>query len=316
MELYFGQQHPYNIEYFGNNWLRPYITDTPCYKYVSGDKKEYYNYIDLSWRIFQYSPEKFDRKIKQRIDKFENLIEDITHNGTIHTPVQIIQGFDGKTLIADGNHRAAIGMYTGIQVPVVEIDPIDRLHELTINQNLRYGSNEKGIPYQSIMYKNEVLVEGRRNDIEERFSLIDLNDIKNRKIVDFGSNLGANLFKSIEEGATSVLGLEVEDRIALSAVRIATILGYCAPTKIENLATHIEYKDSYDTGFCFSINRHVKNDSILAENIAKSNITTLYFEAHDLTDVPKEIIRKFEQCEHIGNTFNGSRRFFKLTRLV
>lgn len=314
MELYFGQQHPYNIEYFGDNWVRPYITETPCYKYVSGDRFTYRDYIEVSWRLFDYDERTFNRKKKQRVRSFNNLIKNIKTSKVIHTPIQITKGFDGKTLIVDGNHRAAIGTYLGIDIPVIEIDPVDRLHQLTKNENLRYGSNADGIPYQSIVYKNEVIVEGRRNDIEERFSLIDLNDIKNKKIIDFGSNLGANLFKSIEEGATSVLGLEVEDRISISAIRIATIFGYNAPTRITNLAKPVEYTDSYDTGFCFSINRHVKNDTVLAENIANSDLKTLYFEAHDLSNVPKEIASKFEQCEHIGNTFNDSRRFFKLTR--
>lgn len=314
MTLYFGQQHPYNIEYFGDNWLYPKVEDFPHYKFLEGRPEEYSKYIDLSWRHYGYTPEYHEEKKAKHIGTFKALIDDIYSCKEIKTPILVTTTIDGRKIILNGNHRASIAKYFNIDLPIKEVSLIDRLRQLSINDAIRYGSGDTKVPYQPIIYRGEVLIEGRRNDSLERFAHIRGEDIQGKGIIDFGSNLGTNTLWAHENGADVAIGLEKERKLAESSIRIAVMLGYPIITKTSDLSKPVHHDMKFDTGFCFSIDRHVNNNKVLSDNISNSGINVLYFESHDLQEVPNEILNRFENCELIGRTFNNKRNFYRLTR--
>src|SRR5690606_9141643 len=105
-----------------------------------------------------------------------------------------------------------------------------------------FSSDKNGLPYQTIFYKREPLIIGRRKDQIERHNMIDQSDIVGKRIFDFGCNIGTSCILAHESGAI-VEGYDLP-KILNSAVRIATLMGY-----------NIKYKkptSSYDTLFLFS----------------------------------------------------------------
>lgn len=309
-ELHFGQQHPYNIDYFGDDWHIIPLVDMPHYKFACGNEVEYCEYIDKAWRYFNLSPKLFSKRKSKQITTFRDMIQDISING-ISCPISVVRSMDGRNVIMDGNHRASISKSLEIQLPIQYVDTYEYIAKLSNNEDLRYGSKTRGMPYQSVIYKGDVIVEGRRDDLSERFAMISSLDIIGKSVIDFGSNLGMGLVQSHEMGAKYVLGVEKEAPIAKSAIRLAVMMGYPLRTIVGDLSQPINLETKFDTGFCFSINEHVGNDDNLIANILNSGISVLYFECHETRPLPEFISKEFDTCEYLGKV-SGSRKMYRL----
>lgn len=313
IELYFGQQRERNIDFFKEKWLRMSLETCPHYRFLSGDVESYRKYLEYSWKSLHPNVNKRNIKIDEKLSKYKKLVSEITSNGQTNK-IEIFQGIDNKWMIHHGNHRASICYYYGIEPKFIKYDLVEYLTIHSKNDELHYGSAHRGMPYQSIFRNGELLVKGRRDDIIERMDLISSEDIVNKKIIDFGSNLGMSAIRSYELGAKEVVGWELSPELVDSAYKIAVALNCPIKYYSKNLSIKNEFTQKFDTAFCFSIHKHINNDINLAHNIHRSGANILYFESHFLEHPPKQIVELFDTCEHIGYTVDSTRKFWKLTK--
>src|SRR5690606_7374337 len=149
-------------------------------------------------------------------EKFNKLLLDIKNNGQ-KNPFEIVERFDGKKLVFHGNHRYACSLFLGREPLVNKISIEDFLIFNTRLSDLRFSSDKNGLPYQTIFYKREPLIIGRRKDQIERHNMIDQSDIVGKRIFDFGCNIGTSCILAHESGAI-VEGYDLP-KILNSAVR-------------------------------------------------------------------------------------------------
>jgi 2-polyprenyl-3-methyl-5-hydroxy-6-metoxy-1,4-benzoquinol methylase len=293
MNLLFGQQHSFTIGFWGHNWHNIDIRETPHFEYLHNDSEEsYIKYLLTSWQHPSHVQSKLD--INHRCSTYKELQKNIKKNG-IKAPVIVTNRLsDDKKIIIDGNHRAAIGCYYDYDIPLTSIDPVDKILQLVKSSKSFYGSKHKNMPYQSIYFKDTIIVPGRRNTID-RFKFIEINDIKNKKVIDLGCNYGEMSRQTLNYGAKKVLSIEYDHSILDSAIRLSVILNSNPLFQIHDLSMPLKLTEKYDTGYCFSIHKHVNNNYVLANNINNNIKKVLYFESHSKKEsVPKEILKYFE----------------------
>lgn len=261
-------QHKHNTwNKLGNDWLN--IHDTPHYRHLLGGD-DYYNYLKLSWKGRQ-------DKIDKKISKFDRLLADIKNNG-ISEPVQVVTRFNGDKLVFHGNHRYAVARFLGIECPTQEISTDEYIRFNIENKKYRFGTNDNGVPYQSVYYLGERLVEGRRKDQIERHSMILPEDLKGKRVYDFGCNIGASSVLAHESGAR-VEGWDLPE-FRTSAIRLAVLMNY-----------DIQYRKprgEYDTLFLFSVHAHAEIPEIDAK--------VIYLETHEDGVLPD----RFNGAEKMG----------------
>lgn len=246
-------QHKHNTwNNLGKDWLN--IHDTPHYRHLLGGD-DYYQYLKLSWKGRQ---DKIDKKIK----KFDRLVKNIRDNGVLE-PVQVVTRFNGDKLVFHGNHRYAIARYLGMECPIQEISTDEYIRFNIENKKYRFGTNDSGVPYQSVYYLGECLVEGRGKCQLERHAMIDPADLKGKRVYDFGCNIGSSAVLAHESGAT-VEGWDFP-AFRTSAIRLAVLMNY-----------DIQYRKprgEYDTLFLFSVHAHAEIPDIQAK--------VIYLETHE-----------------------------------
>ena len=266
--------------------------------------------MEESWRYHKKEVNNDD--LFQKMRDFDRLLQDIKNNG-IKKPIIYTKNFNDNKIIVHGNHRSSIAFYLGFKVPAIEIPQREYFQRNIKLSNAFYGTGKNGLPYNSIFYKGRPLLYGRRNDIYERLNLMDEKDIYDKEIIDFGCNFGASTFAAIEKGAKKALGLEYEPEIVTSAIRFNIIFQYACDFKVCDLSQEVNIDRMYDTGFCFSIDKHVKNNSNLTKNIVNHVKNTLYFETHSNSDVPYDLKKNFKKIKFLGNTGPlKDRRLYKL----
>lgn len=252
-------QHKHSTwDKLGDDWLN--IHDTPHYKHLQGGD-EYRQYLHVAW-------EGRRDQIDDKIDKFDNLLTSVKKKG-IKRPVQVVKRFNGDDLVFHGNHRYAIARHLGIECPVEYISVEDYIRFNIENRKYRFGTNDDGIPYQSLWYKSECLVDGRRKDQLRRHALIESSDLKGKRVYDFGCNIGASTVLAHESGAI-VEGWDLPE-FRTTAVRLAVLFNY-----------DIRYKKPsgvYDTLFLFSVHAHVDIPDIKAR--------VIYVETHEDGKLPE-----------------------------
>lgn len=270
-------QHKHSTwDMLGTDWLN--IHDTPHYKHLQGGG-EYRQYLRAAWKGRR-------DKIDSRIAAFDTLLTDIRTNG-VQSPVQVVKRFNGDDLVFHGNHRYAIARHLGLECPVEYIGVDEYIRFNIENRKYRFGTNDEGIPYQSLWYKGECLVEGRRKDQLDRHSLIDPLDLAGKRVYDFGSNIGASAFLAHESGAT-VEGWDSAE-FRTTAIRLAVLFNY-----------DIRYKKPsgvYDTLFLFSVHAHAEIPDIKAR--------VIYIETHEDGKLPE----RFKESELRGKL--GKRKLWR-----
>jgi hypothetical protein len=301
-ELLFGQQHIGTQDYFktkvGSSHTVP-VSYSPHYLFAcNDDKKAYMDYLSASWSF--YNPQKTTADMKARQDKFTRHIEHVKTTGHIDTPISLYERLDGGLVVLDGNHRSAIALSLDINLAYKKVDHKTAMKSILAITGGRYGVDKDGVPYQGIVYGNKVILEGRRQDIVERFKMIRGKDLTG-SVLDLGSNIGANCFLAAERGANRVLGIEYNPQVVSAAVRLNTFFKTPAMFKVHDLSV-IYDEEQFDTVFAFSVYDHVENKKALAETIRRCTKKVLYFECHAGTDTKRypEIFSMFSTPELVG----------------
>ena len=299
----FAQHNIGTVKLFGKEYWNVDIKDTPHFKFLTGEEGIYDDYLEKSWG-YARKPKINSKKLRDdKKIKFSQLAE----LEEIKEPVLICK-FRNEEFIIDGNHRAAIGAFKNIEVPTVEMSFGEYIKKITEIPDFFYGSKNRNIPYQSIFYRGEEIVVGRRRDTLERDAMIRKADIRGKSVVDIGCNLGASSILCAEKGAAEVCGYDIVPKIITAAIRVNILLGLPIWYDVADFGEHQNI--SGDTALAFSIDRHIDNDGILAENLSRFGI--VYFETHQKGRIPDEVERIFKK-EFIGKL--GQRKIYRLTKI-
>jgi len=307
MKLYFGQINIGNAEFFkqsGKEYHSIEIEKSPHFQLLKGDEKAYKYYLEKSWgsvRPKQNSEKDRDNQVK----KFKNLFKEIKENGT-KKPIVVCEYKDRK-IIVDGNHRAAINAFLKKEAPEIKISVIDYIKKITENSAEFYGTKNKGIPYQTISDGGNILLKGRRSDLADRMKLIDKKDMAGKIVADIGCNIGMAAFMAVDNGAKESVGLDVSGKLVTAALRINVLFG--KPCEFIKADFSKKQEIKADTAFAFSINAHINNNKMLAENLKNFNV--VYFETHQGSEIPREVVAEFEQ-EFRGAI--GERKLYRLLK--
>lgn len=287
-DMLFGQQHVGTQDYFidlvGCSHTVPMSKSPHVLFATDEDRSEYVKYLIASWSYYFPDTHGADQRL-QKLSKFKELIEDIKNNG-VSKPVKVYIRPDGAKVIIDGNHRCAAAIATGQDLPVMVMEPEDYLNSVsTVNPTgtttpERYRA-KKGVPYQSLFYKEEELVKGRRPDMLDRIKMIDKKDLKG-SVLDLGCNIGGNSFLASEYGASKITGVDVDKQIVTAAIRLNTYFATNARFLDMDLSK-VALLEPADTVFCFSIWAHVNDKQQLVETLKKVTKKVLYFECHSGT---------------------------------
>lgn len=271
--LLFGQQNLHNIKYFGENYTTIPIKKFPHYKFLEGNINEYERYLKIAW-------DGKERPINKKINEFINLKKSI-ENKNILIPILISKRYDKEKVIIHGNHRASIAEYFGIDI---ECKYVNFFNFFDISK-LRYGLNNSKRPYQSIFYHNNLLIEGRRKDILDRFNYIDIRDIKDKIVIDIGCNLGANCIL-MNRYTEKTIGIDINQQLLNQSIKLAL---YFNESIDYRLCDFSKIEEKVDTCFLFSVDKHINNDKKIAKFIDNKVKNIVYFETHENSIFPKKI---------------------------
>lgn len=328
-ELYFGQlnvRHQHFFDGLYSQHTRIRVRHLPHYIFwrdgedKSPERSLYMNYLKHSWQYY-YPRDNTEKRRMTKIRDYTKLRRDIEKQG-VKVPTKIVTAPDGARIIVSGHHRASIAYHLGIDLPYVPVSINNFIRKATRNKAEFYGTKRAGIPYQSIFYKDEELLEGRRRDVLKRFSKMDLGDIRGKTVLDAGSNIAINAMLAYHHGASTVVAAEFSPAIGSSALRLSTLFGAEITMLTQDLGALIEKPPVYDTVFCFSLYAHVKSKENLEKNLAALTGSTLYFEGHQRTSEAdyQHIFRHFKTAELLGYNEDGvhskavTRPFFKCSK--
>jgi SAM-dependent methyltransferase len=228
---------------------------------------------------------------------------------------------DGKYILIDGNHRAAVALKLGLPMYAKVLKPAEHLRNVSLVKGEFYGSDRLSMPYQSIFYGKKELVRGRRSDIYERISKIAPKDLQGQSVIDLGCNLGANCYTAVHFGARSGVGVDYSPKLISAAIRMNAYFTAPCSFFVQDLNEELTSVEAADTVFCFSITRHLKNLTALVRTLRAKTQKVLYFEGHSdskLENYPEILNREnFSNIELIGHNRDSidrpynSRPFFR-----
>jgi len=182
----------------------------------------------------------------------------------------------------------------------------------------RYYSNHP--VYQSIWFGGKKIVEGSRDDMGKRMSLIKKEDIKDKTVVDIGCNLGASSFWAIENGAKACIGYDVAKEGIELANKISEDLKVNCKFEVGDFG--IKHDKVGDVAFCFACHDDIAKEDPIKQKILLDNLkqySVVYFETHLKNtfhnwDMPQLLKDNFK-CEYLGETGEGgyfTRDFYRL----
>jgi len=292
--LVFGQHHagtePFFLDALGNYHSVP-LAKFPHYQYLSQNHAdvgcEYDRYLSASWAYRYGASGNTPERRWAKMESFSGLVKmaQARHKDGLHPfpePIQICRRPDGRWIVVDGNHRAAIAFYFELPILAVAVSAKSYLGSIARVPEARYGSARLDMPYQSLYLDGREIVEGRRRDIQERMDMID--DLEGATVIDLGCNIGASSFLAAERGAREVIGFDVNPRLVSAALALNAY--FAAPCRfyVHDLNSGApEDIEPADTVFCFSIAQHVKRRENLREALTSLTRKVLYFEGHART---------------------------------
>jgi SAM-dependent methyltransferase len=213
-------------------------------------------------------------------------IQGIGSGSPLLTPIQVCQRPDGKMILIDGNHRAAVALHLGLPIPAARVAARAYLTKIASVPDEFYGAGRLGRPYQSLYLGRREILTGRRRDIRERLSMVSHSDITDATVADLGCNIGASCFLAAQEGAREVIGFDVSPRLVSAAIALNAYFASPCRFYVHDLNCGApEDARPADTVFCFSIARHVERRDGLREALLRMTRKVLYFEGHPNTSL-------------------------------
>lgn len=320
--LVFGQQHYGTQAFFMERHGQCHtigIDEMPHFLFLENDIDKggcdniYAQYLKCSWN-YLYNNKKSDEEISSKVKSFTELYRKAKQEGGIREellspPVVLCPRPDGRLIIVDGNHRAAIAFKLGYDLKVYYIDPARYLFRTSLVPDEFYGSKRLSMPYQSLFDGDRELVRGRRPDIYERICAIDRNDLAGKSVIEYGCNIGGNCFAAARFGVSSLVGIDYSPKIVSAAIRINTYFATPSTFLVHDLNYPVEQLEPADTVFCFSVINHLQNKGALAATLMKTTRHVLYFEGHSKTGLGDYAYllneKNFSSITHVADLRDG-----------
>lgn len=262
------------------------VRDTPHYAFASAlvanhnaeiiaGEAYYDDYLRASWPVSRHV------HIPERIAAFRAHFEAARQRKRQPSPILSYLEATESAFVIDGNHRFAFA--AALEMPIeAEIWPYDLAFLAFANIPAFYGTGRKNRPYQSILYRGNKVVPGRRDDAATRMKLIPAHVIQGKRVLDVASNFGMSSMLARQFGATSCFGIELSEPMVNLASRFAMF---------EEAFPHVQFQTfdldqsplpraEFDTAFIFSVYAHLKQPDNLNKLIADCVKKYVIFEAH------------------------------------
>jgi hypothetical protein len=319
-ETYLDQTHTIELEQFPHyQFLRDHL-DHPC------SDHPYLRYLTASWGYTESPIENTPENKRAKIETFLKLYQAIKadrHKGAaaIVEPLLLCQRPDGRVVIVDGNHRAAVAFALGLDVRAKFVPLEQQLAKVAVVPDERFGSKRLDRSYQSIFFEGRELVRGRRRDVWERAQKLLERDLRGQTVLDLGCNYGMSSFLAAERGATRVLGVEYSPKIASAAARLNAYFARPCRFISHDLNHDLDVGGQFDTVFCFSLVKHLQTTEAITALIKRTTRRVLYFECHARSDAADYgyllnagNFRNMELLGYMSNGVHSSKRTRALYR--
>ena len=280
--LLFGQQHILTQDFFssrGGAYHTVPVAETPHFDFISSNgtnESAYLSYLECSWAYLRpQSNTSLERRA--RVGRFLDLFSAVASAQRVHQPVRLFQRPDGRWVILDGNHRAAIALELGLDLPAIVVSPRDALRSIARHSGHRNGSKWIDKPPQSLIHAGREIVRGFRSDTQEIIASIRSDDLLGASLLDLGCSIGARCYAAVESGASSAHGLELDTRSASTAVRLNSFFAApCSFTAHDLKRPYIARQ--YDLVICVGGASRLLQSGQALETIRASTGAFLYFE--------------------------------------
>jgi 2-polyprenyl-3-methyl-5-hydroxy-6-metoxy-1,4-benzoquinol methylase len=292
-ELLFGQQH-YGTQAFFREKYGQYHTIplslSPHYIFLKdhlGDPFSdhiYAQYLKASWD-YLYGDGNTNERRQLQTKKFLNLYHTIENDKAIKEPLDVCTRKDGRIIIIDGNHRAAIALKLGIDVKARFVRVNKYLRKTLMVPGEFYGTARLNMPYQSLFDGEVELVRGRRPDVLERMKMVDERDLRGKSVLEPGCNIGANCYLAVQFGAARATGVDYSPKLITAAIRLNSYFARPCNFIVYDLNKELTDVEPADTVFCFSLVAHINTKSGLVKTIMNKTKHILYFEGHANTEL-------------------------------
>lgn len=284
-QLLFGQQHLGSRDYFTSTLGQAHTVPLEAFPHVAflrdpeHGREVFEDYLEQSWSFRR--PKKNTAAARRRhMERFLERRQLVERGERREEPTLVYRRRDGRYVIVDGNHRAAIAYVLGQPVRLRVMSKRQWLTETVLKSGAFFGSGHRNMPYQSLFDGEKELVRGRRRDTVERIDKVRPEDLRGQRVLDLGCNIGATAFAAADRGAKHVTGLEVDPKIVVSAIRLNSYFAADVDFHVHNLDKPWLPEDGIDTLFCFSVAAHVRTLAGLEETIRRSGLKVMYFEGH------------------------------------
>jgi len=229
------------------------------------------------------TPQLTDGAVDEHVKSFQQMLHSAQENEGSNTAAILTRlTSNGEFFIVDGIEQVSIAAALGLKSSFV-LWPIDLAFMRYSPVAEFYGTSHNDRPYQSIYYKQKIIIPGRREDTIERLKLIPSDILTGARIVDVASNFGMSSILAYSLGAKSVLGLEISSDMVDIASRFAMHEGAFPNVQFRQFNIdhdNLSPNSKFDIGFMFSIWSHLAQPEKLI-HIAKHHVEKyVVFEAH------------------------------------
>jgi hypothetical protein len=322
-DLVFGQQHILTQGYFVKRYGQCHTITLPQFPHYQAlgesgldpdGAASYEEYLRMSWD-YRRSPGENTRDARlEKISIYRSLYEDVSKCKSlgvdaIRFPIIVSERPDGRLVLAEGNHRAAIALKLGLDIRAVFVSASSHLRDFVGAEEKLVGKEASGRPYQSIHLAGKLVVKGHRTDMLQRMEKVNREDIQGKSILDLGCSIGMSAFLAAERGAKRVVGVDVCPRIASTAVGLNAFFAQPAEFVQHDLNSSLSIGE-FDTAFCFSVADQLKTHDGLVQTIRSSVRKVVYFEGDAETterDYPQILTTElFSDVTLLGHNRDGN----------
>ena len=161
----------------------------------------------------------------------------------------------------------------------------------------------------------EVAPSDAQRDTQKRFEQFGLGEasLRDMRVLDLGSNIGAMSLGAAQRGASWVLGMEYDPDKVRVASRVAAFTGFTNVQFAEQDVDKVEplkIADTADVVFCLAIEAHVQDRAHLFDVLGAACTSTLYFEGNVGCSISKteRALRNagFRSVEYLGHCLDDA----------
>ena len=220
--LVFGQQHVGNARFFESRYGQSHtipLSEFPHSRFLvdAEGRAAYEEYLSQSWATLR-SAENTAAARQAHMARFMDRFEKVARGERIEAPLPAYRRRDGRLVVIDGNHRAAIAFALRQPLAVRVVPTRYALRGVATS----YLATERryGRPPSTVVDRNKTLVRGRSSAAVDRAGALDSRDVEGKTILDLGCGIGASAFVLMDRGAKRVIGLDHDAAAVSAALRL------------------------------------------------------------------------------------------------